>query len=157
MHISVLSVCGPYFVQYWFMQVCVFYQFFQKTSFLSFCAFCFFQLLCVEFDVIFINLITFAQSLFIQVYVICVFVLSYEKQFVKGATKSDFTHYSCVVNVLFNTALYRSAFSPVSFRNLGFRLSVLSLKQVFEICTIKLCNFDLQFCSHFIQKLTFYN
>ena len=111
----------------------------------------------VEFDVIFINLITFAQSLFIQVYVICVFVLSYEKQFVKGATKSDFTHYSCVVNVLFNTALYRSAFSPVSFRNLGFRLSVLSLNQVFEICIIKLCNFDLQFCSHFIQNLTFYN
>ena len=101
-------------------------------------------------------------------YVICVFVLSYEKQFVKGATKSDFTHYSCVVNVLFNTALYRSAFSPVSFRNLGFRLSVLSLNQVFEICIINLliliCSFVLTLYKNspftinkLIQKLTFYN
>ena len=35
----------------------------------------------VEFDVIFINFITFAQSLF--GHVICVFILTYEKQFVK--------------------------------------------------------------------------
>ena len=38
---------------------------FRKLVFLSFCAFCLFCLLCVEFDVIFINFITFAQSLFI--------------------------------------------------------------------------------------------
>ena len=45
----------------------------RKLVFLSFCAFCLFCLLCVEFDVIFINFITFAQSLFIQVsHVICV-------------------------------------------------------------------------------------
>ena len=40
---------------------------FRKLVFLSFCAFCLFCLLWVEFDVIFINFITFAQSLFIQV------------------------------------------------------------------------------------------
>ena len=61
---------------------------------------------------------------------------------IKEATKSYFTHYSCVVIVMFNTTLCRSAFSPVSFRNLCFRLSVLSLNQVFEICVIRLCNFD---------------
>ena len=38
----------------------------------------------------------------------------------KGATKSYFTHYSCVVIVLFNTALCRSVFSTVSFRKLVF-------------------------------------
>ena len=47
----------------------------------------------------------------------------------KGATKSYFTHYSCVVIVLFNTDLCRSASSTVSFRKLGFRLSALSLNQ----------------------------
>ena len=50
---------------------------FRKLVFLSLCAFCLFCLLCVEFDVIFINFITFAQSLF--GHVICVFVLTYEK------------------------------------------------------------------------------
>ena len=39
---------------------------------------------------------------------------------VKGATKSYFTLYSCMVIVLFNTALCRSAFSTVSFRKLVF-------------------------------------
>ena len=38
----------------------------------------------------------------------------------KGATKSYFTHYSCVVIVLFNTALCRSSFSTVSFIKLVF-------------------------------------
>ena len=48
---------------------------------------------------------------------------------IKGATKSYFTHYSCVVIVLLNTTLCRSAFSTDSFRKLVFRLSVLSLNQ----------------------------
>ena len=51
-----------------------------ENCFLSLCAFCLFCLLHVEFDVIFINFIAFAQSLF--GHVICVFVLTYEKQFV---------------------------------------------------------------------------
>ena len=42
---------------------------------------------------------------------------------VKGATKSYYTQYSCVVIVLFNTALCRSVFSTVSFRKLVFFLS----------------------------------
>ena len=51
-------------------------------SFLSFCAFFLFCLLCVEFDVIFINFLTLAQSFLYRCHVICVFVLIYEKQFV---------------------------------------------------------------------------
>ena len=62
---------------------------------------------------------------------------------VKGATKSYFTLYSCMVIVLFNTALCRSAFSTVSFRKLVFGLSVLSLNQDIKICVIMLCNFDM--------------
>ena len=45
----------------------------------------------------------------------------------KGATKSYFTRYSCVVIILFNTGLSRFAFSTISFRKLVFRLSVLFL------------------------------
>ena len=39
---------------------------------------------------------------------------------VKGATKSYYTQYLCMVIVLFNTALHRSAFSTVSLRKLVF-------------------------------------
>ena len=63
--------------------------------------------------------------------------------FLKGATKSYFTHYSFVVIVFFNMALCRSAFFTVSFRKLVFRLSVLSLNQNIKICVIILCNFDM--------------
>ena len=42
---------------------------------------------------------------------------------VKGATKLYFTHYSCVVIILFNTGLYKSAFSISSFGKLVFCLS----------------------------------
>ena len=42
---------------------------------------------------------------------------------VKGATKSYYTQYLGIFIVLFNTALYRSAFSTVSFRKLVFFLS----------------------------------
>ena len=51
-----------------------------ENYFLSFCGFCLFCLLCLKFDVIFIHFITFAQSFF--GHVICVFILTYEKQFV---------------------------------------------------------------------------
>ena len=37
-----------------------------------------------------------------------------------GAMKSYYTQYLCMVIVLFNTALHRSAFSAVSFRKLVF-------------------------------------
>ena len=57
-------------------------------------------------------------------------IVGYDEK-IKGATKSYFTHYSCVVIVFFNTA----AFSTVSFRKLVFCLSVLSLNQdIFNIC-----------------------
>ena len=59
----------------------------------------------------------------------------------EGATKSYFTHYSCVVMVFFNTALRRSPFSTVSFKKLVLRLSVLSLNQDIKICVIMLRNF----------------
>ena len=48
----------------------------------------------------------------------------------KGATRSHFTHFSCVVIVLFDMALCRSAFSTVSFRKLVFRLSALPLNWI---------------------------
>ena len=66
-----------------------------------------------------------------------------KNRIIKGATKSYFMHYSCVVIVFFNTTLCRSAFSTDSFRKLVFRLSVLSLNQVIKICVIMLCNFIL--------------
>ena len=50
----------------------------------------------------------------------------------KGATKSYFAHYSCVVIILFNTGLCRPALSPISFRKPVFRLSVLSVFFVFN-------------------------
>ena len=61
----------------------------------------------------------------------------------KGATKSYFTHYSCVVIILFNTALCRSSFSKVSFRKLVFGLPVLSLNQDIKTCVTWICSFVL--------------
>ena len=66
-----------------------------------------------------------------------------EVKYFKGAMKLYFKHYSCVVIVLFNTSLCRSAFSTVSFRKLVFRFSVLSLNQDIKISVIMLCNFDM--------------
>ena len=43
-----------------------------------------------------------------------------------------FTHYSCVVIILFNTGLYKSVFSTYSFGKLFFCLSVLF---VFSACS----------------------
>ena len=63
----------------------------------------------------------------------------------KGATKSYFTHYFCLVFVLFNAAFCRSAFSTVSFGKLVvflcflffcFELTVLN--QDIKICVIML-------------------
>ena len=44
-------MCGNYFFQYGFMQVCIFYLFIYKTIFLSFCVFCVY-FFCMKFDVI---------------------------------------------------------------------------------------------------------
>ena len=63
--------------------------------------------------------------------------------FFKGATKSHFTSYSCVVIILLNTALCRPPFSTVSFKKQVFRLSVFSLNQGIKLCVIMLCNFDI--------------
>ena len=54
-------------------------------------------------------------------------ILTKVQDYFKGATKSYFTHYSCVVIILFKTGLQRSAFSTISYRTLlVFRLSLLS-------------------------------
>ena len=58
----------------------------------------------------------------------------------KRATKLYCMHYSCMVIVLFNTALCMSAFSIVSFRKLVFRLSVLSLDQDIKIYGVYDCS-----------------
>ena len=50
--------------------------------------------------------------------------------------KSYFTHYSCVVIILFNTTLCRYAFSTDSFTRLVFRLPVLCLNQDIKICFV---------------------
>ena len=68
--------------------------------------------------------------------------------------KSYFTHYSCAVIILFNTDLYRSAFSTISLENkffifmcflwfLCFESNVLNktLKYVLLSYVISLCNF----------------
>ena len=58
----------------------------------------------------------------------------------KGATKVHFTHYSCVVIILFKTDLRKSAFSIYSFGKLVFRLSALFLRFLSALCRIR-CNF----------------
>ena len=63
----------------------------------------------------------------------------------KGAMKSYFMHYSCVVIIVFNTGLCRPAFSTISFGKLVFHLSVLSVffcsesnvaSQDFSVCVV---------------------
>ena len=61
----------------------------------------------------------------------------------KGATKSYFAHYSCVVIILFNTGLCGSAFYTVSFGKLVFRLSVLS---VFSCLKSNVLNRGIEIC-----------
>ena len=87
---------------------------------------------------------------------------------IKGATKSYFSHHSCVVIVLFNTDLCRSAFSTISFGKLFFSFCVFcafcfesnALNQCIKICVIMgpcneilLCNFVMQFFSHFTKTI----
>ena len=65
---------------------------------------------------------------------------------VKGATESYFTHYFCVVTVLFNTALCRSVLSTVSFKTSFFFLCLLwikTLKYASSCYLILICNFVL--------------
>ena len=56
----------------------------------------------------------------------------YPPKFFKGATKLYFTCYSCVVIILFNKGLYKSAFCTYSFEKLVFCLST---KTVFSTCS----------------------
>ena len=76
----------------------------------------------------------------------------------KGATKLYFTHYSCVVIVLFNTGLYKSVFSTYSFGRQVF-LSFCAFSVCFEfkvifinfynICIITIHIVGVRFsCSH---------
>ena len=58
-------------------------------------------------------------------------VLYFINSLFKGAMKLYFMHYLCVVIILFNTGLYKSAFSPDTFGKLFFCLSVL-----FALCWI---------------------
>ena len=53
--------------------------------------------------------------------------------YLKRAPKSYFTHYSSMVNILFNMGLYQSAFSTYSFRKILFRLSTF---YVFSACSL---------------------
>ena len=82
-------------------------------------------------------------------------------------SKSEGFNYSCMVIILFNTGLCRSAFSTISLGKLDFRLSVLSavlqffnlnqmlwikiLKHLFWYFVILLFNFVTWFCSHFLK------
>ena len=53
------------------------------------------------------------------------------------ATRLYFKHYSCVVIILFNTGLYKSAYSTYSFGKLTFSLSLsLSALFVFSACSV---------------------
>ena len=63
--------------------------------------------------------------------------------FFKGARKSFFMHYSCVVIILFNTGLHKSVFSTYSFGKLVFCLSALfvfSSCSEFDVIFINYCN-----------------
>ena len=74
-------------------------------------------------------------------------LIKFSSKVIKGATKS-YTQYSCVVIVLFNTDLCRSAFSTVSFRKLVFFvflcfLWIKTLKFASSCYVILICNFVL--------------
>ena len=58
---------------------------------------------------------------------------------IKGAAKSYFTHYLCVVIILLNIGLYKFAVSTYSFGKLDFRLSVFSM----VLCLFCILNFDV--------------
>ena len=78
---------------------------------------------------------------FTQVQIFTAIILTYHNiHSAKGATKSYFMHYPCVVIVLFNTDLCRSAFSTISFGKLVFRLSFVFfiLNKIFWIQDIKI-------------------
>ena len=75
----------------------------------------------MQYDVTLISLVTISIAT-AEMFLIC-HVTSHEHMF-KGAAKSNFMYYSCVVNILFNTDLYESAFSSNSFKKLVFCLSV---------------------------------
>ena len=80
-------------------------------------------------------------------------------QSIKGATESHFAHYSCVVIILLNAGLCRSAFSTISFGRLVFRLSVLTMFFVLNLmfwinlCYL-LCNVIL-LCNRRVTRIFF--
>ena len=85
------------------------------------------------------------DQMFIKVFVhyfFAIFILI--KNCFKGATKLYFTHYSCVVIILFHMSLYKSAFSTDSFGKLVFCIFALfalcgircDLHKLYNICTI---------------------
>ena len=74
--------------------------------------------------------------------------------FFKGATKLYFTHYSCVVIILFNMGLYKSVFSMDSFGKLVFlsfrafcvfRLLCIEFNLIFLIQFVKTNNVNKRF------------
>ena len=76
-----------------------------------------------------------------------------ETEKLKGATKFYFTHYACVVIILFNMGLYKSAFSTDSFGKLAFCLSVLCQTE-FDITFINFITFALNnYCLYKYQVL----
>ena len=56
-------------------------------------------------------------------FIITYFLVIISNFTIKGATKSYFTHHSCVVNILFIMDLYESAFSTYSLKKLVSRYS----------------------------------
>ena len=77
---------------------------------------------------------------------------------VKGATKSCFRYYSCVVIIFFNTGLWRSAFSTIFLENAFFVLLYCLCFLLNQMFTLKYVLWLLKnvlaamwFCSHFIK------
>ena len=84
----------------------------------------------------------------------------------KGATKLYFTHYSCVVIVLFNKGLYSSVFSTILLENQSFCLSaffVFSACSEFDVMFMNFCNIcittihivDVRYSVFLFSRITF--
>ena len=68
-------------------------------------------------------------------------------QYLKGAPKFYFTHYSCLIIILFNTGLWKSVFSTYSVARLVFCLSMFS---VFWVLYVQCFKFDVIFIDFII-------
>ena len=92
-----LFLCGHYFIQYGFIQVCIFYLFFGKTIFFVFTA-------CSDFNELFINFCNICNHYLYSRCQVPVFILSYHfsiKQFVRTDTR----HKNLII-ALIKTCLY---------------------------------------------------